>query len=126
MKEGWTYKKLGEVSSFQNGFAFKSSLFRKDGLPIVRISSIQEEQIKEDDLVTFYPSDYDVNFDNYKILPNDIVIAMSGGTTGKIGINRINKVFYQNQRVGVIRENKHFLNHLFLYYYLHTRIDDSK
>ena len=124
-KEGWTYKKLGEVATFQNGFAFKSSLFRKDGLPIVRISSIQDEKIKEDDLVSFYPSDYNVNFDNYKILPNDILIAMSGGTTGKLGINKSNKTFYQNQRVGVIRENKKFLNHFFLYYYLHTKSEES-
>lgn len=125
MKEGWTYKKLGEVATFQNGFAFKSSLFRKDGLPIVRISSIQDGKIKEDDLVSFYPSDYNVNFDNYKILPNDILIAMSGGTTGKLGINKSNKTFYQNQRVGVIRENKKFLNHFFLYYYLHTKSEES-
>ncbi len=125
MKEGWEYKKLGEVTTFQNGFAFKSSLFRKDGLPIVRISSIQDEIIKEDDLVSFYPSDYDVNFDNYKILPNDILIAMSGGTTGKLGINKSYKVFYQNQRVGVIRENKKVLNHLFLYYFLHTKSEES-
>ena len=125
MKEGWEYRKLGEVTSFQNGFAFKSSLFRKDGLPIVRISSIQNEKIIEDDLVSFYPSDYDVNFDNYKIFPDDILIAMSGGTTGKLGINKSNKVFYQNQRVGVIRENAKFLNHLYLFYYLHTKSEES-
>ena len=125
MKEGWTYKKLGEVAKVQNGFAFKSSLFREDGSPIVRISSIQNGEIKEDDLVTFYPSDYDVNFDNYKIFPNDILIAMSGGTTGKLGINKTSKVFYQNQRVGVIRENSQFLNHFYLYYFLHTKTEES-
>ena len=125
MKEGWTYKKLGEVTTFQNGFAFKSSLFRKDGLPIVRISSIQEEKIKEDDLVTFYPSDYNINFDNYRIFPNDILIAMSGGTTGKLGINNSPNIYYQNQRVGVLRENKDILNHMYLYYYLHTKSKES-
>ena len=125
MKEGWTYKKLGEVTTFQNGFAFKSSLFRKDGLPIVRISSIQDEEIKEDDLVTFYPSDYNVNFDNYRILPKDILIAMSGGTTGKLGINKSPNIYYQNQRVGVIRENKDILNHMYLFYYLHTKSEES-
>ena len=125
MKEGWSQRRLGEVTSFQNGFAFKSTLFRKDGLPIVRISSIQDEEIKDDDLVTFYPSDYDVDFDNYKILPNDILIAMSGGTTGKLGINRSNKIYYQNQRVGVIREIKQYLLHSYLYYFLHTKSEES-
>lgn len=125
MKQGWTYKKLGEVSSFQNGFAFKSNLFRKDGCPIVRISNIQNEEIFTDDIVYFNKEDYPVNFDNYKILPNDILIAMSGGTTGKLGINTTNTIFYQNQRVGVIREDKQSLNHRYLFYFLHTKSEES-
>lgn len=125
MKQGWTYKKLGEVSSFQNGFAFKSNLFRKEGCPIVRISNIQNEEIQTDDIVYFNKEDYPVNFDNYKIIPNDILIAMSGGTTGKLGINTTNTIFYQNQRVGVIREDKKTLNHRFLFYFLHTKSEES-
>ena len=125
MKEGWTYKKLGEVSSFQNGFAFKSNLFRKEGCPIVRISNIQNEEVQTDDIVYFNKEDYPVNFDNYKIIPNDILIAMSGGTTGKLGINTTNTIFYQNQRVGVIREDKKTLNHRFLFYFLHTKSEES-
>ena len=125
MKEGWTYKKLGEVSSFQNGFAFKSNLFRKEGCPIVRISNIQNEEVQTDDIVYFNKEDYPVNFDNYKIFPNDILIAMSGGTTGKLGINTTNTIFYQNQRVGVIREDKKTLNHRFLFYFLHTKSEES-
>ena len=125
MKEGWTYKKLGEVSSFQNGFAFKSNLFKKEGCPIVRISNIQNEEVQTDDIVYFNKEDYPVNFDNYKIFPNDILIAMSGGTTGKLGINTTNTIFYQNQRVGVIREDKKNLNHRFLFYFLHTKSEES-
>ena len=125
MKEGWEYKKLGEVSSFQNGFAFKSNLFRKEGCPIVRISNIQDEEVQTDDIVYFNKEDYPVNFDNYKIFPNDILIAMSGGTTGKLGINTTNTIFYQNQRVGVIREDKKSLNHRFLFYFLHTKSEES-
>ena len=125
MKEGWEYKKLKEVSSFQNGFAFKSNLFRKEGYPIVRISNIQNEEVQTDDIVYFNKEDYSVNFDNYKIYPNDILIAMSGGTTGKLGINTTNTIFYQNQRVGVIREDKKNLNHRFLFYFLHTKSEES-
>ena len=125
MKEGWEYKKLKEVSSFQNGFAFKSNLFRKEGYPIVRISNIQNEEVQTDDIVYFNKEDYSVKFDNYKIYPNDILIAMSGGTTGKLGINTTNTIFYQNQRVGVIREDKKNLNHRFLFYFLHTKSEES-
>ena len=30
MKEGWTYKKLGEVARVQNGYAFDSKLFNEN------------------------------------------------------------------------------------------------
>lgn len=124
-KERWEEKSLGEVSSFQNGFAFKSNLFKKEGFPIIRISNIQNEAIQTDDIVYFDKADYPVNFDNYKIYPQDILIAMSGGTTGKLGINTTDTIFYQNQRVGVIRENKKFLDHGFLFYFLHTKSEES-
>ena len=124
-KEGWEEKKLGEVTSFQNGFAFKSNLFRSKGNPIVRISNIQNEEIDTKGIVYFNKKDYDVNFDGFRIFPNDILIAMSGGTTGKIGINKTDITFYQNQRVGVIREDVKKLNHRFLYYFLHTKSEES-
>lgn len=39
------WKKLGDVCSFQNGFAFKSNLFRGEGSPIIRITNIQSNGI---------------------------------------------------------------------------------
>lgn len=43
MKEGWSYKKLGEVASVQNGFAFDSKLFNDNaiGTPLIRIRDIK-------------------------------------------------------------------------------------
>lgn len=125
MKEGWKMVKLGEVSSFQNGFAFKSTLFKNEGEPIIRISNIQDEKLSTNDLVYFNPKDYKVNFDQYRIFPNDILIAMSGGTTGKLGINQDDRVYYQNQRVGVIREKTDVLCRQYLYYFLQTKTEES-
>ena len=42
---GWEMKTLGEVCSFQNGFAFKSKTYKDDGIPVVRITNIQDESI---------------------------------------------------------------------------------
>lgn len=125
MKEGWRMVKLGEVSSFQNGFAFKSTLFKNEGEPIIRISNIQDEKLSTNDLVYFNPKDYKVNFDLYRIFPNDILIAMSGGTTGKLGINQDDRIYYQNQRVGVIREKADVLCRQYLYYFLQTKTEES-
>ena len=125
MKEGWEYKKLGEICDFRSGFAFKSNKFTKLGEPIIRISDIQNEEIDDSNLVYFDPKSYTEDLSKYLIYPDDILIAMSGGTTGKIGINTSNRTYYLNQRVGVFRENKKYLNHRYLFYYLHTKSEES-
>ena len=125
MKKGWEYKKLGEICDFRSGFAFKSNKFTKIGEPIIRISDIQNEEIDDSNLVYFDPKSYTEDLSKYLIYPDDILIAMSGGTTGKLGINTSNRTFYLNQRVGVFRENKKYLNHRYLFYYLHTKSEES-
>ena len=125
MKEGWEYRKLGEICVFRSGFAFKSNKFTKIGEPIIRISDIQNEEIDDSNLVYFDPKFYTEDLSKYLIYPDDILIAMSGGTTGKIGINTSNRTYYLNQRVGVFRENKKYLNHRYLFYFLHTKSEES-
>ena len=125
MKKGWEYKKLGDVCTFINGFAFKSNKFTNEGSPIIRISDIQNGMVDDTNVVYFDINSYSENLSKYKVYPNDILIAMSGGTTGKIGINYTNKEFYLNQRVGVFRENTSVLNHMFLFYFLQTKGTES-
>ena len=124
-KEGWEEKKLGDICDFRSGFAFKSNKFTKIGEPIIRISDIQNEEIDDSNLVYFDSKSYTEDLSKYLIYPDDILIAMSGGTTGKLGINTSNRTFYLNQRVGVFRENKSYLNHRYLYHYLHTKSEES-
>ena len=40
MKQGWKYKKLGEVATFINGYAFKPDHWKEYGTPIVRIQNL--------------------------------------------------------------------------------------
>jgi type I restriction enzyme S subunit len=80
------WKTLGEVCEFQNGFAFQSSLFKEIGLPIVRITNVDGTNVDLTDVKYFNPDDYNSgNPLNYVIKKGDILIAMSGATTGKIG-----------------------------------------
>ena len=122
MKEGWEIKKLGEVCEIINGFAFKSQLFKEDGDDILRISNIQNGVIDINDIAHFSKDDYPkVNFEKYAVLPNDIVVALSGATTGKFGINNTGKKLYLNQRVAICREKTSDIHHLFLLYFLQTQ-----
>lgn len=122
MKQGWEIKKLGEVCDIINGFAFKSNLFTDEGEDILRISNIQNGYVDLTDIAHFSKDDYPkTNFEKYAVLPNDIVVALSGATTGKFGINKTGKKLYLNQRVAICRESSSELNHLFLLYYLQTQ-----
>ena len=121
----WLDVKLDEVCGFQNGFAFKSSTFRPSGTPVIRISNIQDGIIDtENRLVFVNPKDYRENLDRYRVVEGELLIAMSGATTGKIGFNTENREFYLNQRVGKFEPGKK-LNKRFLYHFLSTKVEEN-
>jgi type I restriction enzyme S subunit len=122
---GWVERKLDEVCGFQNGFAFKSNTFKPSGVPVLRISNIQDGHIDTDNRLVFIdPKDYHENLDRYRIVKDDLMIAMSGATTGKLGFNTENTVFYLNQRVGKF-EPRQKLNKRFLYHLLSTKVEEN-
>ena len=122
--EGVEYVKLGNVCSFQNGYAFKSNLFKTDGAPIVRITNINGLYVDDSELKYFDPNDYKVKLGNYEIHRNDILVAMSGATTGKIGKFKLNYTAYLNQRVGKFVPNSRYLNNDYLYHILRSISND--
>ena len=117
------WKKLGEVCDFKNGFAFKSNLFKEKGLPIIRISNITGTSVDVSDVKYFDIQDYHKNSNplDYSIDKGDVLIAMSGATTAKIGYYDKEEKAYQNQRVGKFIPQKNILNSRFLYHFLQTR-----
>jgi type I restriction enzyme S subunit len=122
---GWVEKRLEEVCELQNGFAFKSSTFKPYGFPILRISNIQEGRIDSVNRIVFFdPNDYRENLDRYRIVKGDLLIAMSGATTGKLGFNTEDKVYYLNQRVGKFEPTDRLDKH-FLYYFLSTKVEEN-
>ena len=60
---------------------------------------------------------------SYFISKGDILIAMSGATTGKIGYYDNEELAYLNQRVGKFIPNPITLNNRFLYHFLLTQSD---
>lgn len=115
---------LDEHCDFRNGFAFKSAKFKSAGVPIVRISNIHEDGMKVNRLVFTDPHDYKEDLSRYEVQPNELLIAMSGATTGKLGFNTTGEVYLQNQRVGRFCETP-TLRLRFLSYFLTTKIDEN-
>ena len=124
LPKGWEVKKLGDVCNFQNGFAFKSKTFKEEGLPIIRITNIKDERLDLSKIVYINPKDYNKDLSKYEINNGDLLIAMSGATTGKIGIHQTNEKLLLNQRVGKF-ELKSALNKLYLFNFLITKVEES-
>lgn len=101
--EGWKVKRLKQESVFINGFAFDSEDFKVDeGVRVIRIGDIGLRADFES-CVRAITNPYILN--PYRIENGDILIAMSGATTGKCCIVDEVKEAYINQRVGIIRSN---------------------
>jgi len=95
----WTWTTLGSVCNFENGFAFSSEDYKQEGTPLIRISNISDNTIDLNGCV-FVQKEID---DKFLVKEGDLLIALSGATTGKMGIYSIDKTAYLNQRVGNLR-----------------------
>ena len=63
--ENWGWIKFGTVCKLSNGYAFKSTKYRENGVPILRISNIQEFGINFDEKTVY--SDYDETLNRYYV-----------------------------------------------------------
>lgn len=100
----WKEIELGQVCKLKGGFAFKSEDFQIEGIPLVKISNIQDNKTVKSNGDVFISDNYLETHSNFVLRNGDVVIAMSGATTGKIG--KVNEFFspsFLNQRVGLFQ-----------------------
>ena len=97
--ENWVWTTLGSVCDFENGFAFSSDDYKSEGTPLIRISNISDN-ITDLNGCVFIQKEID---DRFVVNNGDLLIALSGATTGKMGVYSTDKVAYLNQRVGNLR-----------------------
>ena len=96
---GWAMCKLSDLCRIENGFAFSSNDYKPQGIPLVRISNIIHNTIDITDCAYIEG----VTDNKFKISKGDLLIAMSGATTGKMGVYPFDETAYLNQRVGNIK-----------------------
>lgn len=103
LPQGWVATKLGNYIFVRNGYAFKSKDYVKIPLgtyPVIRISDLDGEIASS---IASVRIQYEVAVDGFELEKGDLLIAMSGATTGKLGIYNGEVPAYQNQRVGNIK-----------------------
>ncbi|MGG3005473.1 restriction endonuclease subunit S [Geobacillus stearothermophilus] len=96
----WVWVKFGVVAKLFNGYAFKSTDYSDEGIPIIRISDLNGMETTPETAVRVPRELYNEKF---LVRKGDLLIAMSGATTGKIGIYNSDEIAMQNQRVGNIK-----------------------
>ena len=121
LPKGWAICKLSDLCRIENGFAFSSNDYKSQGIPLVRISNITHNTIDITDCV--YVEGITAN--KFKISKGDLLIAMSGATTGKMGVYLFDEIAYLNQRVGNIKIlNKSSLFPDYRNIYMQSKVDE--
>jgi type I restriction enzyme S subunit len=99
--ESWSLARLGDIAPLKSGYAFKSTDYRLEGIRLVRISNLDGQNLVFDKSTAYLPDSYLDAYHASRLEADDVLIAMSGATTGKLGIVRPFDVpSLLNQRVG--------------------------
>ena len=119
MREGWEYKKLGELVQVLNGYAFKSSLYENQGIRVLRITNVQKGNIVDDD-PKYYPLSLTDEIRNYLLKESDLLMSLTGNV-GRVGLLTKDMLpAALNQRVACLRILSNSLNLGFLFHYLNS------
>ena len=114
---------LGSVCEIITGFAFKSELLLNEkshgALPVIKIGNLDNKSYLNLDSVQYLP--YDESLEKYLINKNDILLAMTGATVGKVSVSRFNRLLL-NQRVANIRVSGDKINSTYLMYLLFSEM----
>lgn len=74
----WEEKRLGNITSYFKGYAFKSNDYKNEGIRIVRVSDLSANDIKEEGSHIFISKDVSKDYQKYQIKADDIIITTVG------------------------------------------------
>ena len=99
--EGWRVGKLGDYCKVKSGFAFKSSMWKEKGCPVIKIKNITNSGRIDMTDCSYISKQNVTKAKAFKANRGDLVIAMTGATIGKFSIlPQFDDETYINQRVG--------------------------
>ena len=76
--DAWEQRKLGDITSYIKGFAFKSVDYKADGIRIIRVSDLSKDCVSEDVDKIYIDKNKAKQYINYTINDGDIVITTVG------------------------------------------------
>jgi type I restriction enzyme S subunit len=127
MKNNWLQVQLGEVADVISGYAYKSSDFSEDGIPVIKIKNIVPPYVILGD-AQYVSNELAYSNEKYLLSYKDILISLTGSNVnqfssavGKVGRIHFSTPSVLNQRVGKfeIKDDKVY-DYDFLYYCVST------
>jgi type I restriction enzyme S subunit len=121
-EKGWEKFTGKELMEVLGGAAFSSTDYCIEGIPLIRIGTINKGYFDSTQLV-YLPESFEEKFKKYIIFPKDLLISLTG-TAGKDdygNVYEMEQVINQgllNQRVAKLIINKNRINSRYLTYYL--------
>ena len=100
LPDGWNKGSIGSYCDVKSGFAFKSNWWTTEGYKVIKIANIVNNSIDLDSCDCVI-AEHANKANNFYVQSGDILIAMTGATTGKIGMVPLcSEPIVVNQRVG--------------------------
>ncbi|MDP3929188.1 MAG: restriction endonuclease subunit S [Bacteroidota bacterium] len=88
-KEGWVKKKLGEVCWYQEGPGLRNWQFTKSGIKVINVTNLENGILnleRTDRHISLH--EFHKMYEHFEIDENDIVVASSGNSYGKVAVVR--------------------------------------
>lgn len=111
------YIPIGNDFALQSGFAFPSSSFVDDGIPIVRMSDLKSGQIKFENTKYVHPSWLRISA-AFALEEGDFLLGMSGSLSNHAVVSAEATPAFLNQRVGRLRIKTKKQNYGYACYWL--------
>ena len=112
--KGWKQTILSEICEMQNGYAFKSSDWMEQGIPVIKIGSVKA-MIVEVEGNGFVSEDYSKLKPDFLLKSGDILVGLTG-YVGEVGRIPTGKIAMLNQRVAKFLPKEIDKNHCFYNY----------
>ena len=119
--EGFEMVKLGDICQLISGYAFKSDSFTTNtsDLRVLKIKNIKDQKVVFDENDDRYV--YTDKLAKFIVKEGEFVVAMTGATTGKVGIHTTKEKVLLNQRVGKFVNFSDNIVPQYIYYYIRNK-----
>ena len=121
VSDNWVWTRLGEISKFKNGYAFKSTEFVNEGIPLIRMGNLYKNKLDLSRNPAFVPYDIDKEIvEKYSVKNEDILLTLTGTKYKRdygyaILVENLEETVLLNQRILSINFNEEIKKYGYFY-----------